>query len=31
VAWFEPEEARLRLKEAQGPFVDRLAAALGLG
>jgi len=31
VAWFEPGEARLRLKEAQGPFVERLAAALGLG
>lgn len=29
VAWFEPAEARRRLKEAQGPFVDRLEEALG--
>jgi predicted NUDIX family NTP pyrophosphohydrolase len=31
VAWFEPAEARRRLKEAQGPFVDRLELALGVG
>lgn len=31
VAWFEPAEARRRLKEAQGPFVDRLERALGAG
>ncbi len=29
VAWFDPDEARRRLKEAQATFVDRLAAALG--
>jgi predicted NUDIX family NTP pyrophosphohydrolase len=29
VAWFELAEARLRLKEAQVPFLDRLTAALG--
>jgi predicted NUDIX family NTP pyrophosphohydrolase len=28
VAWFEPDEARLRLKPTQVPFVDRLVAAL---
>jgi predicted NUDIX family NTP pyrophosphohydrolase len=31
VAWFEPAEARRRLKEAQGPFVDRLEQALRSG
>jgi predicted NUDIX family NTP pyrophosphohydrolase len=31
VAWFEPAEARRRLKEAQGPFVDRLELALRAG
>jgi predicted NUDIX family NTP pyrophosphohydrolase len=29
VAWFAPEEARRRVKEAQAPFVDRLEEALG--
>jgi predicted NUDIX family NTP pyrophosphohydrolase len=29
VAWFEPAEARERLKETQIPFVDRLEAELG--
>jgi predicted NUDIX family NTP pyrophosphohydrolase len=29
VAWFDLVEARLRLKEAQVPFLDRLADALG--
>jgi predicted NUDIX family NTP pyrophosphohydrolase len=29
VAWFGPEEARQRIKEAQIPLVDRLMAALG--
>jgi predicted NUDIX family NTP pyrophosphohydrolase len=29
VAWFEPAEARRRLKPAQVPFVDRLVAILG--
>jgi predicted NUDIX family NTP pyrophosphohydrolase len=29
VEWFEPTEARRRLKAAQTPFVDRLEAALG--
>jgi len=29
VAWFDPEEARRRLKATQVPFVDRLVAALG--
>jgi predicted NUDIX family NTP pyrophosphohydrolase len=29
VAWFVPEEARRRIKEAQAAFLDRLAAALG--
>ena len=28
VEWFEPVEARLRLKAAQVPFIDRLEAAL---
>jgi len=28
VAWFEPDEARRRLKATQVPFVDRLVAAL---
>jgi predicted NUDIX family NTP pyrophosphohydrolase len=28
VAWFEPDEARRRLKPTQIPFVDRLVAAL---
>jgi len=28
VAWFSPEEARLRIKDTQAPFVDRLLAAL---
>jgi predicted NUDIX family NTP pyrophosphohydrolase len=28
VEWFEPEEARRRLKAAQVPFIDRLEAAL---
>ena len=29
VAWFDPAEARRRIKEAQIPFVDRLLASLG--
>ncbi|MCU0477585.1 MAG: NUDIX domain-containing protein [Chloroflexi bacterium] len=29
VAWFEPAEARRRVKEAQAAFIDRLAASLG--
>jgi predicted NUDIX family NTP pyrophosphohydrolase len=29
VEWFEPTEARRRIKAAQSPFVDRLEAALG--
>ena len=29
VAWFTPDEARRRIKEAQAPFVDRLEEALG--
>lgn len=29
VAWFEPAEARRRVKEAQVPFIDRLLASLG--
>jgi predicted NUDIX family NTP pyrophosphohydrolase len=29
VAWFGPEEARRRIKEAQAAFIDRLAASLG--
>jgi predicted NUDIX family NTP pyrophosphohydrolase len=28
VAWFDPDEARRRLKAAQTPFLDRLAAEL---
>ena len=28
VAWFEPDEARLRIKQTQAPFIDRLVAAL---
>ena len=28
VAWYEPAEARRRIKEAQSPFLDRLEAAL---
>jgi predicted NUDIX family NTP pyrophosphohydrolase len=31
VAWFEPDEARRRLKPTQIPFVDRLEALLGDG
>jgi predicted NUDIX family NTP pyrophosphohydrolase len=30
VAWFDPEEARQRIKEAQIPLVERLETALGL-
>jgi predicted NUDIX family NTP pyrophosphohydrolase len=30
VAWFEPDEARRKLKPTQVPFVDRLAEAVGL-
>jgi predicted NUDIX family NTP pyrophosphohydrolase len=30
VEWFDPSEARLRLKAAQVPFIDRLEEALGL-
>ena len=30
VAWFDLREARDKLKQAQVPFLDRLAAALGL-
>ena len=29
VDWFAPEQARLRIKEAQAPLLDRLEAALG--
>jgi predicted NUDIX family NTP pyrophosphohydrolase len=29
VAWFEPDEARRRLKPTQTPFVDRLAGIVG--
>jgi len=29
VGWFDPEQARLRLKASQIPFIDRLEAALG--
>jgi predicted NUDIX family NTP pyrophosphohydrolase len=29
VAWFDLDEARLRLKEAQVPFLDRLVESLG--
>ena len=28
VEWFEPDEARRRLKASQVPFIDRLEAAL---
>ena len=28
VAWFEPAEARLRIKPTQAPFIERLQAAL---
>jgi predicted NUDIX family NTP pyrophosphohydrolase len=28
VAWFEPDEARRRIKPTQAPFIDRLEAAL---
>jgi predicted NUDIX family NTP pyrophosphohydrolase len=30
VAWFEPDEARRRIKEAQIPLIDRLEEALGM-
>ena len=30
VAWFEPDEARRRIKATQIPFIDRLEAALRL-
>jgi predicted NUDIX family NTP pyrophosphohydrolase len=30
VEWFDPAEARLRLKAAQAPLIDRLEEALGL-
>jgi predicted NUDIX family NTP pyrophosphohydrolase len=29
VAWFDPDEARRRIKPTQAPFIDRLEAALG--
>jgi predicted NUDIX family NTP pyrophosphohydrolase len=29
VAWFDPDEARRRIKPTQIPFIDRLEAALG--
>lgn len=29
VEWFEPDEARRRIKPTQAPFIDRLEAALG--
>ena len=29
VAWFTPEEARVRIKDTQVPFIDRLLEALG--
>ena len=29
VAWFDPPEARRRIKEAQAPFIERLIASLG--
>jgi predicted NUDIX family NTP pyrophosphohydrolase len=29
VAWFDLDEARARLKDAQVPFLDRLVGALG--
>ena len=31
VDWYAPEEARLRIKEAQRPFLDRLEALLAAG
>jgi predicted NUDIX family NTP pyrophosphohydrolase len=31
VAWFDPDEARRRIKLAQAPFLDRLEVALGRG
>jgi predicted NUDIX family NTP pyrophosphohydrolase len=31
VAWFEPDEARRRLKPTQVPFVDRLVELVGAG
>ena len=31
VAWFDPDEARRRIKLAQAPFLDRLETALGHG
>jgi predicted NUDIX family NTP pyrophosphohydrolase len=31
VEWYEPVEARRRIKDAQIPFIDRLEAALDLG
>ena len=30
VAWFDPAEARLRIKDRQVPFIDRLEALLAL-
>lgn len=29
VAWFKPDEARVRIKDAQAVFIDRLEALLG--
>ncbi len=29
VAWFDPEQARQRIKEAQIPFIERLETSLG--
>ncbi|MEO8436896.1 MAG: NUDIX hydrolase, partial [Chloroflexota bacterium] len=29
VEWFEPDEARRRIKPTQAPFIDRLEGALG--
>lgn len=31
VAWFAPDEARVRIKDTQIPFIDRLLAALDRG
>jgi predicted NUDIX family NTP pyrophosphohydrolase len=31
VAWFDPDEARARIKDAQAVFIDRLEAALAAG
>ena len=31
VAWFDPDEARRRIKDTQIPLIDRLLAALGSG